>query len=806
MRRAACWSVIVLLGMLALVPDAARAAGEPWLDRDRPAAERADALLAAMTPAQRVSLALGDFDAVASLGIPAITSTDGPNGVRSTGTTSLPSAQMLASTFDRSLARAYGEVVGEEARGRGFNAWLGPAMDIARTPLAGRQPENLGEDPFLAGETAAQEVAGAKARHVISTLKHYVANNQETERIGYWRDPTGEVRTPGLNVIVSERVLREIYEAPFKRVIAEGGANAVMCSYNRVNGEQTCESPSLLADLHETLNGYVVPDFGFAVRDPLAAANAGVDLPALGGADGRTAEMFSSGQISPQRRDDIARRILLALFDSGAFDDPLPAPPAQVVRTPEHAALATRVAEAGMVLLRNKRHTLPLDDPGIRSIAVIGPSGADAMYVTGGSASVPPEEGTAVSPLQGITARAPDGVGIDVAQGSLGDVPLPELVPESALAPGLSAEYFAGGDFQGAPVLSRTEPALDLDETPAGVTEHWSARWTGTLTPPETGRYRLSLLSAGIARLYVDGRLVGHGYREATRFLAGPEYPIDASVELTAGRPVPIRIEYSSKSELFGAQIHLSWQRPSQSRIAAAVDAAKRADVAIVFANNAQGEGMDRATLALPGDQDELIAAVAKANPRTAVVLNTGGPVLMPWLHDVGAVLQSWYPGQQYGAALAAVLFGDADPGGRLPVTFPASDEQGPAPPSRPERYPGVNGNERYDEGLLVGYRWYDETGQEPLFPFGYGLSYAHFEIGEAHRDGDRVTVTVANTGDRSGTTVVQLYGGEPRGLEDYEKVALGPGEATTVAFRVAGGRREVWVGTSSRDLRRLGR
>ena len=788
------WWLLVVVGMLVVVPEAARAT-------TRSPAERADALLAAMTPAQRVSLALGDFDAVASLGIPAITSTDGPNGVRSTGTTSLPSAQALAATFDRSLARAYGEVVGTEARGRGFNAWLGPAMDITRTPLAGRQPENLGEDPFLAGTTAAEEVAGAKSRHVIATLKHFVANNQEQERIGYWRDPTGEVRTPGLNVVVDDRTLREIYEAPFERAITQGGANAVMCSYNRLNGPQTCESPALLGDLKRTLlNGYVVPDFGFAVRDPLAAANAGVDLPALGGPGGRTAEMFASGQISPERRDEIVRRILLALLDSGAFDDPLPSTPAENVRTPEHTALATRVAEAGMVLLRNERRALPID-AGVRSIAVIGPSGEDATYVTGGSASVPPEPGQAVTPLAGITARAPAGTAVDAAQGSLGAAPLPEAVPSTALAPGLHAEYFAGGDLGGAPVLTRTEPTLDIPGTPAGVPEHWSARWTGTITPPETGRYRLSLLAGGLVRLSIGGKLVADAYRETTQFIDGPRYPVDANVELTAGKPVPIEVEYSSKSELFGAQIHLAWQRPSASMIPGAVAAAAKADVAVVVANEAQGEGMDRSTLRLPGDQDELIAAVAKANPRTVVVLNTGGPVLMPWLDDVSAVLQAWYPGQAYGAALAAVLFGDADPGGRLPVTFPASDEQGPASPSHPERFPGVGGEERYDEGSLVGYRWYDATGQRPLFPFGHGLSYAEFAIGHPRVHAGTVSVEVRNTSDRDGSTVVQLYAGEPRALQDYEKVTLAAGAATTVTFPVTKG--DVWIGTSSRDLPR---
>ena len=805
----------------------AAAADEPWRDPGQPPGQRADELLAAMTTDQKIAVALGDYASVASLGVPTLSSDDGPSGIRATGTTSFPSSQTLASTFDRGLARAYGEAIGAEARGKAFNWWLGPAMDIARTPLAGRQPENLGEDPFLAGETVAQEIAGAKSRHVIATLKHYVGNNQEFGRIGLRIPPTGATRSNGVNDLVSERALQEIYEAPFLRADREAGADAAMCSYNRVNGLQTCESPAMLDDLKSSgFQGFVVPDFGFAVRDPLAATLAGVDVPALGGPGGRTAAMFTSGQVPASRLDDIVRRTLFAMFDSGAFDDPL-GPAAADVSTPEHAALATRVSTDGMVLLKNDHGALPLSAGHLRSLAVIGPSGSDAVYITGGSAGVAPNPSRTVTPLAGITARAGSGVAVRAAQGSLGDVPLPTIVHGDGA--GFQASYWTNGDFDGAPALTRTDPTIDLAAAPTGFGALWSARWTGTVTPAETGLYRFSVLQAGLATLYVDGKPVGPGYREATQFLVGPTYTTQAAVRLTAGKPVSIRLDYSSKANLFGAQVHLAWQPPSASGIAAAVDAARNADAAIVLADNAQGEGMDRTSLALPGDQDQLIESVAAANRRTIVVLDTGGPVLMPWLHDVDAVLQAWYPGQQFGTALAAVLFGDSDPGGRLPITFPVSDEQGPAPPSRPERYPGINGDERYDEGLLVGYRWYDATGQRPLFPFGYGLSYADFRF-----DGLRVKVDhgsvvastrVTNVSRRAGSTVAQAYlsfpglaGEPPRQLKGYEKVRLAPGRSRVVAFRlgradlayfdeqagrsvVADGRYTLWVGSSSRDL-----
>ena len=834
MRRALVLAVVVCtLGVAA----PAGAADEPWRDPSQPPATRAEQLLNALTFDQKVSVALGDYAAVASFGVPVLANADGPSGIRGEGTTTFPSSQTLAATFDRSLARAYGEAIGTEARGKAVNWWLGPAMDIARTPLAGRQSENLGEDPFLAGETAAAEVAGAKSRHVIATLKHYVANNQEFERIGFGQPRGG--RSQGIDVLAAERTLQEIYEAPFKRAVREAGADAVMCSYNRLNGPQTCESAALLGDLKASgFAGFVVPDFIFAVHDGLAAALAGVDVPAIPGDPTgglRTREMFTSGQVPAARLDDIVRRTLYAMFDSGAFDDPLP-PAADNVSTPEHRDLATRVSENGMVLLKNEHRALPLGDHAPRSLAVIGPSGDDAIYITGGSAGVPPVAGTAITPLAGIAARAGSGVRLNVAQGSLGDAPLRDLVPGSVLTPssgdgpGLLGTYWSNGDFDGAPTLTRVDPTVDLSVAPPELGSVWSARWTGTLTPTETGLHRFTLMQAGLAHLFVDGREIASGYREGTQFIVGPSYPTSGSAFLRAGRPVSIRIEYSSKANLFGPQIHFQWQPPSGSQIAGAVAAARGSDAAIVIANAAMGEGMDRSTLALPGDQDALIEAVAKANRRTIVVLNSAGPVLMPWLGDVDGVLQAWYPGQQFGTALASVLYGDSDPGGRLPVTFPASDQQGPAPPSRPERYPGVNSTERYDEGIFVGYRFYDRFGQRPLFPFGYGLSYARFRMGDLRvvsgRHGDVLaSVRVTNTSGRAGSTVAQAYvgfpastGEPPQQLKGYEKVLLAPGESRRVFFRlgpdelsyfdaargrpvVADGRYTLSVGSSSRDL-----
>jgi beta-glucosidase len=813
----------------------AATATQPWRDASQSAMHRANELLSAMTTDEKVDLILANFAPLESLGIPALQGDDGPDGVRNPGTTAMPSGQALASTFNRTLARSYGEVVGSEARSEGFNFWWGPAVDIDRTPLAGRQPEAEGEDPFLAGSTAAQVVLGAQSQHIISTVKHYTAYNQDFGRLGF-----DSIGAPAVNVQVSERALQEIYEAPVRIATQHGGADAVMCSYNQINGTPSCENPTTLGDLKQGdgFRGFVVPDVEFAVRNAIAAENAGVDLSTLPGTPtGLNPADLTSGQIPSARVDDAVRRILFAMFDSGVFDNPLPTTPSAEVSTPQHQQVATQVAEAGTVLLKNNDDTLPLSRR-VRSIALIGPTGDDAVFVSGGSAGVPLAPGQATTPAQGIAARAAQaGITVSTVQGSAGDVASPTLVASAVLTPssgtgrGLLGQYWNNIGSSGAPALTKVDPNLDLTSAPAGIGPNWSARWTGTLTPTESGLYRFTLSEAGIATLKIAGQTFGPAYREATQLAAGPHYVLQGTVQLNAGQPVPIEIDYSNDGDLFSNEVHFGWQTPLQSGIPAAAAAARRADVAIVFANDAQGEGMDRDSLSLPADQNQLIDAVAHANQRTVVVLNTGGPVLMPWLNDVAGVLEVWYPGQDFGSAIAAVLFGDANPGGRLPVTFPANANQGPAPASRPNHYPGVNGTESYDEGLDVGYRWYDATGQRPLFPFGYGLSYQQYVVSDTRASYDpgrghaSVVARITNTSMRGGPTTVELFlqsppaaQEPPKQLKGYANVTLSPGQsrlvhftlgssdlayfnATSSRWTVGPGRYQASVGTSSTDL-----
>ncbi|MFI7135150.1 glycoside hydrolase family 3 protein [Nonomuraea sp. NPDC050153] len=848
-RALRAFAALVATGALALVPltrPAAADPGEPWRDPGKPAPARADALLAVLTQDEKLAAAVGDLAPLARHGVPLLNSKDGPSGIGLPGTTAFPSSQALAATFDTGDATAVGAAIARELRGKGRNVWLGPAVDIARTPLAGRQPENLGEDPYLAGELAAAESAAAKAEHVIVTAKHYTGNNQEYYRTGVIT-PAG--RTGGINTVVSERALKEIYERPFTPIVTRGGADAVMCSYNQVNGLQACQNKKLLDDLKKQFGGIVTPDFGQAVRDQAAAANAGVDLPQYDqGSGGRTKDIFTSGAVPQARLDDIVRRTLFAIFNSGVYDNPV-GPGADVVSTPEHRELATKVATDSTVLLKNRARTLPLDHP--RSIAVIGPSGSDALYTNGGSAAVPTTVGGDVTPLAGIRARA--GVTVTAAQGSAGDVPAVTPIPGDVLTTtdssgarvaGVTATYWNNPDFTGNPALTRTDASPGVNGTPAGVTSPYSARWTGTLTPPETGLYRITMLGRGIASLYLGGKRIATGYREGASFLAGPQYPIQGTIRLTAGKPIDLRVDYAANLGRPG--LSLAWQTPSQTQIPAAVEAARTADVAVVFANSAAGEGMDHSSLSLQGDQNELIEAVAKVNRRTVVVLNTGGPVLMPWLDKVDAVIQAWYPGQQFGTALAAVLFGDTDPGGRLPVTFPATDGQGPAAAGGARTYPGVidstTNAQSYAEGIYVGYRWYDKTGQKPLFPFGHGLSYSTFrydsDVSGSFSDtttaldaiAGQAKVNVTNTGPRAGSTTVQVYVGHlrttvdtpARQLAGVATLRLKPGENRQIsipistrslsyfdekhhAWRTPCGRVPIYIGSSSADTRLAG-
>jgi beta-glucosidase len=766
-------TALLLSGTPAMAGTPAAASGQPWRTTSWSAERRADSLLGAMTLQEKVTLITAvdpaDYAPLEHLGIPALTRVDASSGLRGdTGVTAFPVPIALGASFDRDLAQRYGDAIGAEARGKGWNVLLGPTMDIDRTARSGREEESYGEDPRVSGTIGAAVAEGFQDNAVISQLKHFTAYNQENDR-------------NTLDARVSQRALHEVYYAPFEQAIREGGADSVMCSYPKINGTYACANKPLLTDVKTDLGlrGYVGTDFRPSV-DYTAAIQAGVDSAAL--MPGTPQQPFLDGTIPLSRTNDAARRILYAVFDTGLFDHPVTTTPAAVVTTAVHQALARETAAAGTVLLKNNQGILPLAKN--KSVAVIGPAGQDTVTGVEGSTYVDPGDFT--TPVEAITAKV-GASRVRTAQGSLGDG-----VELTTLRAAFHADFYAGTDFAGAPIRTAETPTIDFRPgTPVdGLPAAWSGRWTGTVTPATGGDIRFAAPLSGSVKVTVGGTTVIDSTRFLWDFFIGPKkYVPSGSVKLAAGKPVKVTVEYSTKGAGWdGTALTLQWQ--PHSLIPAAVAAAKRAGAAVVYADIYQGEGIDRDNLVLPGDQNQLIEAVAAANPHTVVVLNTPGPVLMPWLSKVRGVVQTWHQGAASGTGAADVLYGDAEPGGRLPVTFPASDAQGlPA-------YDFSNVVD-YDEGVDVGYRRYARTGQKPLFPFGYGLSYTTFGYSHLRTSGltgrhdttPTVEVTVRNTGRRSGSDVVQVYVGHlptavdtpVKSLAGFTKVTLQPGRQRTV-------------------------
>ncbi|HEY7265132.1 MAG TPA: glycoside hydrolase family 3 C-terminal domain-containing protein [Trebonia sp.] len=804
----------------------------PWMNRQLSPDQRASLLVTQMTPAQEaqetasVSTATEsrEVPAIPSLCIPALLLTNGSAGI-STGSpvqepaTALPAPISLAATWDPAAAASYGAVEGTEALDQGRNDVEGPDINIARVPTNGRTFEAYGEDPYLVGQIAAADISGIQSRGVIATAKHFAANNQETDRTT-------------INELISQRTLEEIYYPAFEAAV-RAGTGSIMCAKNLVNGVHACDSSALLGELENDWHypGFVVSDFS-SIYSTTDAANAGasLELPSASYFGPALQAAVENGQVSKSTLDEMVHRILRTMFALGLFDRPAPAQ--QPIPAQADGATARQLAEDGTVLLKNQGSVLPLGN-GTGSVAVIGPEAGTASAGGDGSAKVAPLY--TVSPLQAITQLA---AGQNVAISYAGAPPVnmgPDAIPSYALTPpagtaaagqhGLLAQYFNNSSWQGTPVVSRVEPYIDQNAMPpAGVNsaQTYSVRWTGTFTPQTSGSYSLDLTTYHKGTLYLNG----------TQLLSSsgsfPASTTSKTVALTAGTPYTIRVDYSASGM---GLAELGWQPPpgaDNPLIDNAVAKAKNADVAVVFAGDETAEGVDRPDMELPGFQDQLIEAVAAANPRTVVVLNTGDPVLMPWLSQVAGVVEAWYPGEEDGNAIAPVLFGQVNPSGKLPVTFPASGTAVPA--STPQQYPGVNGTADYSEGLDVGYRYDDAAGITPLYPFGFGLSYTNFAFshltvsgpGNGNNGSVRIKAEVTNTGSRAGTEVAQLYIGDPasageppRQLKAFQRVSLQPGQqaevhftlpasavaywdTTTAGWAVAPGTYQVYVGGSS--------
>jgi beta-glucosidase len=829
MRRPARAGVAVLVAFAGLALAGPARATAPadcsaWMDRHLPAGQRADLVLAQMTLDEKVGMMHAISDSahdrevppIERLCVPALLLNNGPAGVGSSGpvqaqTTALPAPLGLAASFDPAMARAYGVVEGRETRDTGRNLMEGPDINIARTPLNGRTFEAYGEDPYLAGQMAAGNIDGIQSQGVIADAKHYLANNQETDR-----DKVDEH--------IDERTLHEIYLPAFEESAKRSGS--IMCSKNKVNGSYACEHKDLLQGVLKNdwgYQGFVVSDFS-SCHDTVRCATGGLDLELPSGAhygDPLKAAV-QAGQVPMATVDEHVHRILTTMFRFGLFDRPQTTTP---IDARGDGAVSRAAAEAATVLLKNDGGVLPLAKD--EKVALIGPGAGTAVATGGGSSGVAPIY--KVSPLDAFRKR---GVPVEYAEGmppvDLGPQPaLPSyaVTPESGGGHGWTARYYANTTWSGDPALTRVDPWIDMDPTggipaPGLPPNGWSVRWTGAFTAPVDGDYTFNLTNHAHATLYLDGKSVldnGGGFPGVTK---------SVTVHLTAGQSHPIRVDWAKPTGQ--AMIELSWAPPANTpdvQIDEAVAAAKKAETAVVFVANKDTEAIDRKDLALPGYQDRLVEAVAAANPRTVVVLDTGGPVLMPWAGKVAGIVQAWYPGEEDGDAAADVLLGDADPSGRLPITFPRSLADTPA--NTPAQYPGVDGVATYSEGLRVGYRHYDAKGIEPLFPFGYGLSYTTFAYRNLTVQGHGAEVTVGadvtDSGHRTGVAVPQLYLGAPdeppAQLKGFTKIRLRPGQTRHVTFhltsrsfaywdttahawKVAGGAYRVMVGEGSRDVR----
>lgn len=739
----------------------------------------------------------------AAVGLRRMVLSDGPAGVRGEAwderdtSVSLPSPTAVAATWDEELVHRLGALLAAEARRKGVDVLLGPTVNLHRSPLGGRHFECFSEDPLLTARIGSAYVKGVQEHGVAATPKHFVGNDSETDRM------TVDVR-------VDERTLRELYLAPFEQIVADAGPWLVMSSYNAVNGPTMTENP-LINDVLKAewgFDGAVVSDWT-AVRSTDAAGAAGNDL-AMPGPAGPWGDALVTavreGRVPPAAIDDKVRRLLRLAARVGALDGfaPAGAAPAPVA---DHAVAAQlrEAAAAGTVMLRNDAATLPLNPGALRRVAVIGPNAAHARIQGGGSATV--NAPYAVSPLQGITDALSDhGVEVVHTPGTYSSTALAPFTSAQVLdpvtgLPGLRARLL---DADGVELLSehRTSGRLVYLGTPA--LEHTATvEVTARLNVEESGVHRLGLAGAGPMLLEIDGEvLIDETVALETgdpveAFLNPPQRYVEMRLE--AGQEVAYRLVHTAVSSGFGAVILTAAlrtpRRDAEAELDHAVELASGADaVVLVLGTNEQveSEGYDRTTLALPEGQDELAARVLAVAPRTVVAINSGGPVLMPWADQAPALLLNWFPGQEYGSALADVLLGHREPGGRLPTTWAARQEDVPVIDVTP-----AGGVLRYREGLHIGHRAWLRSGAQPAFWFGHGLGYTTWSYDALTVDQDadgscELLVDVTNTGTRPGREVVQAYLSRPRSVVErpvqwfagFAAATALPGE--TVRVRIA--------------------
>jgi len=814
-------------------------------------AEQIDHLISQLTLEEKVAMMAGadmwHTAAVPRLGIPALKMSDGPNGARGDafrdGKTAavFPVGIVLAQTWNTSLIQQIGAAIAEEAKTKGAQVILAPTVNIHRSPLGGRNFESYSEDPYLASRMTIAYIKGVQSQGVAAQVKHYIGNEQETERYS-------------MSSQIDERTLREIYLPPYEAAVREADVWSMMASYNLLNGVAVSEDPYYLTHIPREewgWDGLIVSDWLWSVKSTAASVNAGLDIEMPGPGIWRGEKLLAAvknGDVLESQLDESIRRLLILLDKVGKFEHPEEAPE-RAVDLPEHRALIRKAAGEGGVLLKNARQVLPLQRDALRKIAIIGPNAKVARIMGGGSSEV--NAHYRISPFDGITAK----LSADVTVGFEAGCDIYKLLPvadaqrfragKTGTAPGLLVEYFNADMPSGDPVFAAVQNATSefvwFGSMPAGVNpEQFSVRVTGRFVPDASEFTTFSLTSVGESRLFIDSELVidnwvgWHSGKQNNYFGMGSDEQRFAA-ELTAGQEYLIEIEYHKSIQHPIPALRMGVLDPQPpDMLERAVQLAGQSDVALIFAGMSgewDSEGFDRPDLELPSEQNALIQRVAAANSNTVVVLNTGSAVTMPWLNEVAAVLQVGYPGQEAGNAIADLLFGDVNPSGKLTQTYPARLEDTPSYLN----FPGENGKVLYGERIFVGYRHYDTRKIEPLFPFGFGLSYTTFAYENLHLSAGTlganetlsVSIDVINVGARQGQEVIQLYVRDresrlirpDKELKAFAKVALEPGERKTVTLLLTresfayfddvahqwvaeAGVFDLLVGSSSRDIR----
>jgi len=838
----------LVISVLLMIGSVVNATNHIYMDPNAPVEHRVQDLLGRLTLGEKAGFMSGKnmwfMKGIERLGIPSVQVTDCGHGVtvildeagRYTGcATCFPTAVAQAASWDIKLVYEIGSAIAREARDLGSAVLLAPMVNIHRTPLNGRNYETYSEDPFLAGILASSFIKGVQSEHIGAVIKAMTANNQQTNQ-------------QHLNVELSERALREIYLPAFKIPILDANPWGVMTAYNSLNSHPTCASKHLITTILKKewgYNGFVVSDWRSVKGSESISAGLDIEMPGPGRfmATKDVLNAVSQGILTEDELNNRVSRYLRVLVKSKLLDHDHPKLAAES-NTARHQELARKAAEGSIILLKNKSGVLPLNRSKLSKLAVIGPNAEEARLGGGGSASV--TACYAVSPLKGLKDYCEKSVSIEFIEGATmkGDLPVVRnqylyTMDQDKTINGLKGEYFDNGELAGEPSCVRLDEKVDFSWGWAAPCKEvgkssYSVRWTGGIRAPVTGTYRIGVTChEGGFRLYVNGKMTISQWENHSDEMFEAVFTRkskNVKIYMKEGATYDIRLEFRKWGNKNA--IRLEWEVPGhQNPIEDVMRLAAESDVAIVFAglsNLFEGGMNDKKDIALPEGQDKLISAVARTNANTIVVLINGTPVAMPWLDEVAAVVEAYYPGQEGGNAIARVIFGDVNPSGKLPETFPKRLQDNPSYGF----FPGQKRCVSYKEGIYVGYRHYDTRGIEPLFPFGHGLSYTEFEYSnlriEQNRDGSvRVTLDVKNVGKSAGAEVVQLYVRDieasvdrpDKELKAFVKIALLPGQIKQAelflkrdafaffspvqkSWIIEPGEFELLIGSSSRDIR----